>query len=71
MLILIIKKSRCQIHVASSFYLLLPPDHLVDDAGVGLDEFDNLGADVFVGVGRYWDAVVSVLHHLYCYVHCL
>ena len=51
--------------------LLLPPNHLVDHAGVALDEFDDLGADVFVGVGRNRDAVVSVLHHLDCYVHCL
>lgn len=71
MLILIIKKSRCQIHVVSSCNLLLPPDHLVDDAGVGLDEFDDLGADIFVSVGRHRDAVVSVLHHLDCYVNCL
>lgn len=51
--------------------LLLPPDHLVDDAGVGLDEFDDLGADVFVGVCRHRDAVVAVADHLHCYINSL
>ena len=68
---MIIKKSRCQIHVVSSCDLLFPPDHLVDNACIALDKLDDLGADVFVGVGRYWDAVVSVLHHLDCYFHSL
>ena len=51
--------------------LLLPPNHLIDYAGVALDEFDDLGADVFVGVGRDRNAVVSVLYHFYSHVDCL
>ena len=30
--------------------LALPPDHLVDDAGVALDDFHDLGRDVFFDV---------------------
>lgn len=44
---------------------LLPPDHLVDDAGVGLDDLDDLGGDVLVGVGRDGEAVVAAAVHLY------
>ena len=46
-------------------------ENLQLDTGVTLDKFHNLRADIFVGVGRNRDAVVSVLHHLDCYVHCL
>ena len=42
---------------------LLPPDHLVDDAGVGLDDLDDLGGDVLVGVGRDGEAEVAVTVH--------
>jgi len=51
--------------------LLLPPNHLINHTGIALDEFHNLRADVFVGVGRNRDAVVAVLDHLNCYVNCL
>ena len=39
--------------------LELPPDHLVDDAGVGLDDLDDLGRDVLVDVVRDRGAVVA------------
>lgn len=52
-------------------HILLPPNHLIDHAGVGLDEFYDFGADVFVGVGWDWDAVVTVLYHLDSYVNRL
>ena len=43
---------------------LLPPDHPVDDAGVGLDDLDDLGGDVLVCVGRDGEAVVAAAVHL-------
>ena len=46
--------------------LFLPPNHLINYPGIALDEFYNLGADIFVGVGRNRDAVVAVLDHLNC-----
>lgn len=57
--------------MSSVIHLLLPPNHLINNTSIALDQFHDLGADVFVGVGRHRDAVVSVLHHLDCYVHCL
>ena len=57
--------------MSSVIHLLLPPNHLVDHAGVALDEFDDLGADVFVGVGWHWNTVILVLYHFNCHVYCL
>jgi len=51
--------------------LLLPPDHLIDNAGVALDELDDLGTDVFIGVGRDWDSVIVIADHLDSYVNSL
>ena len=45
------------------FGLALPPHHFVDDAGVALDDFHHLGADVFFDVVRHGNAVVAVLIH--------
>lgn len=50
---------------------LLPPDHPVDDAGVGLDDLDDLGGDVLVGVGRDRKAEVASAVHLHGGVHGL
>ena len=50
---------------------LLPSDHPVDDAGVGLDDLDDLGGDVLVGVGRDGEAVVAAAVHLHGGVHGL
>lgn len=50
---------------------LLPPDHPVDDAGVGLDDLDNLGGDILVGVGRDRKAEVAGAVHLHGGVHGL
>ena len=57
--------------MSSVIHLLLPPNHLINHAGVTLDQFHDLGADVFVGVGWNWNAVVFVLDHLNCDVDCL
>ncbi len=43
--------------------LELPPDHLVDDAGVALDDFHDLDGYVFFDIVRHGDAVVAVLVH--------
>ena len=51
--------------------LLLPPNHLINHSGITLDELYDLGADVLVSVGRYWNAVVTVLDHFYCNVYRL
>ena len=50
---------------------LLPPDHPVDDAGVGLDDLDYLGGDVLVGVGRDGKAEVTGAVHFHGGVHGL
>lgn len=39
------------------------PDHLVDDAGVALDDLHDLGRDVFFDVVRHGDAVVTIGVH--------
>ena len=39
---------------------VLPPNHLVDDAGVGLDDLDDFGGDVLVHVVGDGDAVLSI-----------
>ena len=51
--------------------LLLSPDHLVDNSGVALDELHYLCADIFIGVGRHRNAVVSVSYHLHRYIYRL
>ena len=43
--------------------LEFPPNHLVDDAGVALDNLHDLRADVFFDVVRHGDAVVAVSVH--------
>ena len=47
------------------------PDHLVDDAGVALDNLHDLGRDVFFDVVRHRDAVVAVGVHRDGGVNCL
>ncbi len=51
--------------------LELSPDHLVDDADVGLDDFHNLCRDVFFDVVGNRDAVVTVLVHGNGGIDCL
>ena len=52
-------------------FCLLSPHHLVNDAGVGLDDLDDLGGDILVVVGRYWETVVTAAVHLDSGVHGL
>jgi hypothetical protein len=40
---------------------VLPPNHLVHDAGVALDDADDLGAHVLVLIVRDWDAGMAVM----------
>ena len=47
----------------SETILELSPHHLVDDSGVALDDFHNLGRDIFFDVVRHGDAVVAVGVH--------
>ena len=51
--------------------LELSPDHLIDDAGVTLDNLHDLGTDVFIDVVRHGDAVVAVGVHRYCGINSL
>ena len=44
--------------------LIFAPDHLVDYADVGLDDFHHFCADVLVDIVRDRDAVVVVAVHL-------
>jgi len=48
--------------------LALSPHHLVDDAGVALDDLHDLRADVFFDVVGHGDAVVAVSVHRDCSV---
>ena len=48
----------------SKTILELSPDHLVDDAGVALDDLHDLGRDIFFDVAGHGDAVVAVGVHL-------
>ena len=50
---------------------LLPPDHFVDNAGVALDELDDLGRYVLINIGWNWNTVILVPYHFHCYVNCL
>ncbi len=43
--------------------LIFPPNHLVDDSDVALDDFHHLGADVLFDIVRHRDAMVAVLVH--------
>ena len=52
-------------------HLELPPDHLVHDAGVGLNDFDNLRGNILVHVVRDRDAMVAGGIHSHRRVNCL
>ena len=47
------------------------PDHFVDDADVGLDDFYYFGTYVFVYVVRDGDSVLAVAAEFYSSVNCL
>lgn len=47
------------------------PDHFVDDANVGLDDFYYFGAYVFVYVVGDWDSVLAVAAEFYGCINCL
>ena len=50
---------------------VFPPDHLIDDSHVALDDLHHLGADVLLHVIRHRDTVVAVLVHRHGRVHGL
>lgn len=54
-----------------SAVLEFAPDHFVDDADVGLDDFHYFGAYVFVYVVGDWDSVLAVAAEFYGSVNCL
>ena len=47
------------------------PDHFVDDADVGLYDFHDFGADVFVNVVGDGESVMTVAAEGYGGVNCL
>ena len=51
--------------------LKLTPDHFVDDADVGLDDFHYFGTYVFVYVVGDGDSVLTVTAEFYSGVNCL
>ena len=51
--------------------LALSPHHLVDDAGVALDNLHDLGRDVFFDVVGHGDAVVAIGVHCDCGIDSL
>lgn len=50
---------------------IFPPDHLVDHAGIGLDDLHNLIRNILIHIVRYRDTVVAVLDQLHGGVHRL
>ena len=50
---------------------MFPPNHLIHDARIALDDLHDLVADVLIHIVRHGDAIVAVLDHLHCRVHCL
>ena len=44
---------------------LLPPDHLVHNPRVALDDLHHLSAHVLIHVIRHGDAMVAILVHLH------
>ena len=58
-------------HKLSCSCLVFAPHHLVDNAGVALDNFDDLVGDIFVGVVGHGGAQIAVLVHLNGYIHRL
>ena len=65
---------RTNLHEFNEGYIpmrLLPPNHLVDDAGIALDDFDDFGGDVFVYVVGHGDTVEAVLAKADGGVDCL
>ena len=50
---------------------LFPPNHLVDDTDVALDDADHFGGDVLVDVVGYGNAWQTVLDKAYCNIHAL
>ena len=63
-------KDRCA-HKNRDPSLEFPPDHFVDNARVGLDNFDHLGGDVLVHVVRDGDAVLAVAAKFHGRIHRL
>jgi len=47
------------------------PDHFVDNAGVGLYEFDDFGGNALIGVVGNGEAEVVVAVHLDSNINCL
>ena len=65
---------RTNLHEFNEGYIpmrLLPPNHLVDDAGIALDDFDDFGGDVLVYVVGHGDTVEAVLAKADGGVDCL
>ena len=52
-------------------WLEFAPDHFVDDSDVGLYDFHDFGADVFVNVVGDRESVVTVAAEGYGSVNCL
>ena len=56
---------------ADHVFLKFAPDHFVDDADVGLDDFHYFGTYVFVYVVGDGDSVLAVAAEFYGSVNCL
>lgn len=59
------------VHLLRHLQLLFSPNHLVDDADVGLDDLHDLGGDILLDVVWNRDAVVAVAAEGDCCVNCL
>ena len=51
--------------------LILPPHHLINHAGIALDDLNDLIGDIFVYIIRHRDTKITVLIHLHRHLHRL
>lgn len=52
-------------------FLILPPNHLIHNPGITLNQLDHLGTDILLHIIWYRNPLISVKVHLYRNVHRL
>ena len=63
--------SNCLVVSLSCCLLNLSPNHFVYDTNITLDDLDNLGADILIGVVGYGSAVVAIADEFDCRINRL
>lgn len=57
-------------HIHQS-HLFFSPHHLIDHAGITLDDLDHLVRNVLIHIIRHWNAVIAVSIHFHSSIHRL